>query len=524
VSARAGPAAALPGGADGLVAPITQGCPRTADFSLVGTVDERSRPGFSLWLSSIVVISVALAVSLFGPLSQASYGSPVHLFWVVTLGAGACLIAALATVVVGWHRGLAEVTILAAALAAQSGLALVHGITAPGVVYDANSAVTNAAFLALPFALVVAAPLMVDSGVSRAVGRHWRGWTLLWILLTSIVAASFLMAPSALPEATMGSPVAIMVGLFSLAVAMRLSWRQLELYWISRRTATLVAALALAYLGLTGLVWTGRQAFNLGWWFIHGLDIAAILAAVAALAFGYRQNRGIEEILAPVLAREPLVALRLGLSPLVHRFVADLNAKDAITRGHVIRVAELAMRTGTHAGVPARRLRWLGIAALLHDIGKLDTPSEILTKPGRLSDEETVVMRQHAAYGAAMLAQHPELAPAAPLVRAHHERVDGGGYPDGLHSDAIPLEARIISVCDAFDAMAHTRHYRVGMGVERAIAVLREHAGSQWDPLCVAAVVAEVTRNPEPEPSPLIEVGRADLDESVLLGCVPTSA
>lgn len=453
----------------------------------------RDRPGLLAWLVSVPGLGGLLVASLVGPLGDRVWVSTSVLFWLVTLGAGVCALGALWGLVAGWRDGVAEVAILAAALLAQSALATVHGLTAPGVLYGPNTAVSVSIFLALPLALLTAFPLVApDLPAARWVARRWRAWICGSVLVAAVLAVWLLVSPRSFPEAGLRHPLVIAVGIGALALALRISWRLLGLYWIGRRTASLVASLATAYLGLSGLVWLGQRAFSAGWWFAHVLDIAGVLGASVALAAGHRQDRRVTELLAPVVTREPLLALRLGLSPVVHRFVADLHAKDTLTRDHVVRVGELAMRAGTRAKLPPVRLRWLGLGAILHDIGKLQTPAEILTKPGRLTDTETATMREHAGVGADLLAAVPELAAAAPLVRAHHERFDGAGYPDGLRGDQIPLEAGIISVCDAFDAMAHTRHYRAGMGPDRAVAILREHAGSQWDPACVELIVAEL--------------------------------
>lgn len=446
-----------------------------------------------VWAMSVAGLGLLLLATLRGPLSATTWTSARGLFWLVTVGAGGCYLGALWTLVVGWRDGVAEVGLLGAALMVQSQLGLVHGLTAPGVLYGPSGAVTTSIFLALPAALVVALPLVLaDTALARWVARRWRGWAIGSLVAATGLTVWLLARPADVPEARMGAPVVAVVGVVSLAVALWISWRQLELYWVGRRAASLAAAIAIASLGLSGLVWVGQRPFAIGWWLAHLLDVLGVLVASVALAIGHRQGRSISDILAPVLTRDPLVALRLGLSPVVQRFVADLNAKDPLTRDHVVRVAELAVRCGQRARLGAPRLRDLGLAAILHDIGKLDTPAEILTKPGRLTDAETTIMRTHSDAGERMLSAVPGLAAVATLVRAHHERHDGAGYPDGLRGDEIPLGASIIAVCDAFDAMAHTRHYRQGMGPERAVSVLREHAGSQWLPAAVDLVIAEI--------------------------------
>ena len=132
----------------------------------------------------------------------------------------------------------------------------------------------------------------------------------------------------------------------------------------------------------------------------------------------------------------------------------------------------------------------------MHDVGKLAVPDAILNKPGRLTETEWAIMRQHTVVGARMLtAAGPGLAEVAPIVRASHERVDGRGYPDGLTGDRIPLESRIVAACDAFDAMTSDRPYRCAMPVDEAVAELRANAGTQLDPRIVEALVAVVSRD-----------------------------
>jgi HD-GYP domain-containing protein (c-di-GMP phosphodiesterase class II) len=129
-------------------------------------------------------------------------------------------------------------------------------------------------------------------------------------------------------------------------------------------------------------------------------------------------------------------------------------------------------------------------AASLHDIGKAAIPDSILDKPGPLNGEEWAFMRTHTVIGERILTAAPALIEAARLVRSSHERWDGSGYPDGLAGQMIPLGARIISVCDAYDAMASDRPYRSRMSPEVALEELRRCAGSQFDPVVVAALAA----------------------------------
>jgi diguanylate cyclase (GGDEF)-like protein/putative nucleotidyltransferase with HDIG domain len=167
-----------------------------------------------------------------------------------------------------------------------------------------------------------------------------------------------------------------------------------------------------------------------------------------------------------------------------------LEHKDAYTAEHAREVEQLAERVGARLGLTGDELRTVRYAALLHDIGKIGIPGEILSKPGKLTEEEFELIKEHTVIGARMLERIPFFEHVHPLVRSAHERWDGRGYPDGLAANEIPLGARIICACDAFHAMISDRPYRSALAPVDAIAELRRHSGRQFDPAVVDAVVA----------------------------------
>jgi putative nucleotidyltransferase with HDIG domain len=180
---------------------------------------------------------------------------------------------------------------------------------------------------------------------------------------------------------------------------------------------------------------------------------------------------------------------------------ATVDARDAYTAGHSRRVQQLALAVGRELVLSREELELLGHAALFHDIGKLGIPDAILLKPGKLTDEEWVVMASHAEEGASIINRLGFLSDAVPAIRHHHERFDGGGYPHGLGGEDIPLGARIIHVADAFDSMLTTRVYRPARPAEEALEELRRNAGSQFCPRCVAALEAVVATQAEELPA-----------------------
>lgn len=163
------------------------------------------------------------------------------------------------------------------------------------------------------------------------------------------------------------------------------------------------------------------------------------------------------------------------------------EARDPYTEEHLARVSLTAVAIGRTLGLTRTALEIVRNGARLHDVGKIGIRDAVLSKPGRLSDEEMDEMRRHSAIGAEIVARVPGLRGTVPIVRHHHERWDGRGYPDGLAGEAIPLGARIVAVADSFDAMISDRPYRDGMPRAEAVDRIRADRGSQFCPTCVDA-------------------------------------
>jgi putative nucleotidyltransferase with HDIG domain len=176
---------------------------------------------------------------------------------------------------------------------------------------------------------------------------------------------------------------------------------------------------------------------------------------------------------------------------------ATVDAKDPYTAGHSQRVQRIALAIGEELGLPEQRLDTLRFGGLFHDIGKLGVPDAVLTKPGRLTDEEFERIKRHAEDGARIVQKFGRLREAVPAIRHHHERWDGSGYPDGLAGTAIPLEAAIIGLADAWDAMTTDRPYSRARTAEGALAEVRRGRGSQFSPAVVDAFLAAAWKHPD---------------------------
>jgi putative nucleotidyltransferase with HDIG domain len=252
--------------------------------------------------------------------------------------------------------------------------------------------------------------------------------------------------------------------------------------------------------GLT--TWAERESPRLGRAAVVDLTTAAT-HTIAAASSGYdaesRRLLAFLEVLTREIERAALGSDEESTDALpgaeaTSALLAMLGERDYGTCCHSKATAEWARRLAIALGRDAESTEFIALCALLHDIGKISTPDHVLLKPSPLTASEWDVMRDHAAAGARILNQIPALQRCALVVRAHHERFDGAGYPDGLFGASIPFEARVVAVADAFHAMISERPYRQPIAPRQALRILDEGSGSQWDPEIVEAMIGMFSR------------------------------
>ncbi len=219
----------------------------------------------------------------------------------------------------------------------------------------------------------------------------------------------------------------------------------------------------------------------------------------------YRSKSGARDRVSAGAARAARARGIAGYS-MLDSLVRTVDNKDRYTRRHSEDVAEYACLLGQALGLDSEEGETLSVAGLLHDVGKISVPDTILRKPGRLTEEEMTIIRGHPGVGALIVGAVPGLAHILPAVRHHHERWDGGGYPDGLAHTDIPLIARIMAVADAFSAMTTDRPYRNSLPPEEALQLIQKGLGTQFDPYLGALFIKafRVHFHPSVAPEPLL--------------------
>jgi putative nucleotidyltransferase with HDIG domain len=221
----------------------------------------------------------------------------------------------------------------------------------------------------------------------------------------------------------------------------------------------------------------------------------------------------VEKVLRRVERSERELRDRVVTPTLAGALANAIEAREASLHGHCERLATVALRIAEQLGLPLDERETIRLGAILHDVGKIGIPDAILLKPGSLTPEEWTVMRRHPLIGDGLLSPLGLREGVRAVVRHHHERWDGGGYPDGLAGEAIPLAARVIAVADSIEAMAADRPYRRALPLEAIAQELRLGSGTQWDPLVADTAVL------------LVETGELRLTEGALeLASEPAAA
>jgi HD-GYP domain-containing protein (c-di-GMP phosphodiesterase class II) len=420
----------------------------------------------------------------------------VHLL--VVGGAGAlAIVAATALSAVGARRNDGRTVLLAIAFSVMAAMLLVHAIATPGVFFPMNGVVQLAGVLNLPLsALILAAS--AHPALRRPHGvRTLQRLQLVAVGVILAAGAAALADPGLIPALpASGSPAAHATFAFGAAALSLLVWRAARTYLLTRRRADLLVTVGGVWLigAEFGLL---QFSMDIPFYVAHLFELAGIGLLGIPAALDLRHGVASRPLVGDLHAADLVADEEAFLGGRVRALMVRLAEKDPSTEGHTRRVATLAVQIGERLGLPATRLRQLALGGLLHDMGKLSVPDEILTKPGRLTDEEFAVIRRHPGWGRELLGELGGFSRLVlDLVESHHERLDGRGYPHRWPAAELPLEVRILTVADVYDALTADRVYREAWSPERAFEVIDADIGTAFDRSCVAAL-REVVRPAE---------------------------
>jgi putative nucleotidyltransferase with HDIG domain len=462
----------------------------------------RSRFGSNLTLIAASAAVPAAVAHFFVSEKQAPITASEHL-GIMAVGSTVAAICSIALMLAGFRRRETRAVVAGGAFAAMTLILLIHGLATPGVIIGQNGIVQVAGGLALPVggAILTAAALPSLRGP-----QHLKSVTVgLVALLVAIVvigAAAFA-APSDIPSVPgYDSPEALALLVIGELLFAVVAARTVKTYVLTRRIGDLVVVVGTVWLAFALIPVLMVDQGTWLWWMGHALEFLGVTLVGVPVSMDVHRGRPSHPLVGDLQGTELVAEEEAFLGARVRVLMARLEAKDVSTEEHTRRVAEWAVAIGEHLQLAPGRLRDLALSGLLHDIGKLSTPHAILTKPGRLTDDEMKVIQRHPVEGDALLRElgYPEQIRRG--VRGHHERLDGSGYPDGLVGDAIDLETRILAVADVWDALVSPRVYRAAWTPERAMGLLVEESGTGFDARCVEALRALTRVEPQARDAP----------------------
>jgi HD-GYP domain-containing protein (c-di-GMP phosphodiesterase class II) len=417
----------------------------------------------------------------------------VH-FWVVGVTALAAAIAACVVILSAKTLRETRLLFLALAFVCIAGIFSVHGLLTPGYIaheFYSSVAVSSWASIAAAAVFIALSAAELPRPVERFVHR---AGLLIFAWVTVGIAAYLIMSLAVdewldwFPLDNKGMQYATAFGSMALiAFAITRYWQAYQFARLPAQAATTLALVLL--LEVPPLILWG-WAWHISWWLYHGAYGAAFIVLFGGWAIEVRRAGSLSAIAEALSMRDALAQLNRGRDKHILELVSAIETKDKHTLGHVSRVSAHALEIGKQMGLPAQDLRSLVLAAQMHDVGKIGVPNAILMKPDHLTDAEYAEVKRHAARGGSIANRVDALQPLAHVIRAHHERYNGQGYPDGLAGDEIPLLARIIAVADTYDAMTSDRPYRHALEHDAAVAELRRVSGTELDRACVDAFLA----------------------------------
>jgi hypothetical protein len=444
---------------------------------------------------------VPVALLHFVGLETVSVDGWIH-FAVVALGAGVATVAASALTIAGARQRDGHAVLVGSAFSVMAALLCLHGLATPGVLVGMNGVVAFTGGATLPVGAAILALGVVPALRRPAAVRPLLALLSVGVVFILALGVAALLEPSLVPPVPEPrSPLALVVLGAGMTFFALLFWRALRTFRLTRRGGDLVVAVGIVWLASALPAALLLAWWNLGWWLGHGFEIVGIAIVGIPVALDLRRGAARSRPLLGDLRGADLVAEEEAfLGSHVRALLVDLAEKDEYTEEHTRRVALRAVQVGEELGFAPERLRDLAVGGLLHDIGKLSIPDDILKRPGPLSQTEFDLVEEHPERGKQLLHELGGFSEnAMRLVRDHHERLDGSGYPQGLGRGELDLDTRILSVCDVYDALLSRRVYRAAWTHEQAMRLLRGSAGTIFDARCVDALESVLAREREDE-------------------------
>ncbi|WP_248930072.1 HD-GYP domain-containing protein [Paenibacillus hamazuiensis] len=427
------------------------------------------------------------------------FAMPRGHFYIVSSVALLSTVIAVAVGVAGSRLRNIKVKFLSLAFISLAEIFAVHGLSTPNFILGVTQLPGIAAQLSIALATLWLwlSSLSSDNPFVKLLAGREKFLLPGWIGVTGLFGIVGLICPGIVELLPLNvNPLKLIFTALTIFLNLITLLRYYHSYRYSQFPLQMAIVYSCGWLIVSQLIMAFGETWRASWWIYHFLLLFSMIVMLIGLVRQYAANRSIAGAMRALFTTDPVERITDCMSPSVKALVLATETKDTYTAGHNFRVTMYALKLAEEMALSPEKLRAIAQGTVIHDVGKIQIPDAVLNKPGRLTPEERGIIEQHPVKGYDMCRSLGFMNEELEIIRWHHEKWDGTGYPDRLAGEQIPLLARIVAVADVYDALTSTRAYRQAWPHSEAMKFLHEHKGTHFDPVCVDAWTRLCERDP----------------------------
>lgn len=434
-----------------------------------------------------------------GFLHDGIYIMPQGHFYIVSSVAILATAIAIAVGIAGSRLRNIQISFLSLSFISLAELFAIYGLSTPNFIMHASHSTEISASLSI---LLASFWLWLSSVPSdhKVVVYLSRWHTVLvpgWTILLFILGMAGIVFPTIADFIPLyENPLKGFVAAITLLLNVMAIYRYYQSYRFSRYPLQIHIIYSACWFIVAEVIMLMGEVWKLSWWLYHYLLLASMISMIIGLIRQNSGNKSVVMAMKALFTTDPIERITSCLSPSVKALILATETRDSYTSGHNLRVTMYALKLATELHIQPEQLRALAQGTIVHDVGKINVPDAILNKPGSLTSEERSIIEQHPVKGYEMCKTLGFMMEELNIIRSHHERWDGTGYPDQLKGVNIPLLARIVAVADVYDALTSNRAYRQAWSHQEVIQLLIDGENSHFDQRCVEAWIRICDKEP----------------------------
>ncbi|MCM3691035.1 HD-GYP domain-containing protein [Neobacillus niacini] len=454
---------------------------------------------FLLPLTAVFIPYLVFEAFNLGLFKDVLINIPIGHFYIVSLVSFLASLISIAVGIAGRRIRNIKISFLSLSFVSLGLMFSVHGLSTPNFLHGFTHLPGISAQISMLLATfwIWLSSLATDQPIVQYFSKFQRLLLPLWTVVLIIFCLIGLINPNIVDIIPLNvKPLNIIV----TTVILLLNGITIYNYYQSYRYTQFPLQIAIVYsagwIGVSQLIMVRGVIWNLSWWIYHFLLLASMIVMIIGLVRQYAVKGTLTESIRSLFTDDPFERITNSIAPSVKALVTATEKKDTYTAGHTFRVTMYALKLAEELSLEPEQLRAIVHGGLVHDVGKIRVPDEVLNKPGKLLHDERVLIEQHPVFGYDICRNLGFMQEELSIIRFHHEKWDGSGYPDGLKGNDIPYFARIMAVADVYDALTSERSYRKAWTHLEAMKYLKENKGIHFDPHCVDAWEQLCLRNP----------------------------